>query len=580
MWIAVVVACAIAAIAIALRVAILFSTAFPPGIDAAYYPLQTRGLLESGKLPYSDLPLMFWLNAAVAKSLMSVGGLNIDDATLLASRLIDAVCQPLCAIPLVLLVGWFAGAVTVRLRESSGGRDRWLFLALAAAAVSAAATLSTPILRMTGDFEKNSLGLVWMAGSAWALHRALRLLAVPMSGGRDRVLCWIPLAGFLGLAALTHIGAFGVTVALAASALGVYAFVAFRMSPRRIGLAALAGIASAALLWLMVFAVAPQKATGLVLGVGKMFTVGDRPLGGPGQGGGLRPEGAGNDARTDRPPDAFRPQRRADAPMGSPPGGPPGGFSGSSLPLRAGMWLGVLALAGLATRRAWVLRQTGLADFAVVCGSAIASTLITCPLLQGQYAERLSLMAPVPLAIPLGYLLVGWSFSPRTWVRVASPAVCVILVVGLIGAALPMGLRGKRLPGGGMGAVVDDGAAPEFRSMRGLVPTDGSSVVVARHGLQWWAGYFLRTPVREEHATPQQLAKYTRVFVLQEKRSNRLGPPGRADRPESAHDIPSDRRIPGGRQDEVRIPDDARIVHDGEYYKLAELPPKGAGLPK
>lgn len=109
--------------------------------------------------------------------------------------------------------------------------------------------------------------------------------------------------------------------------------------------------------------------------------------------------------------------------------------------------------------------------------------------------------------------------------------------------------------GGGGGAVVADEAIGEFRSLRGVVPTDGSAIVIARHGLQWWAGYFLKVPVREEHATQEQLAKYERVYVLSEKKGGmgRGGPPG-------------------GGEDIARLARNGEIVHDGEFYRLVLLP--------
>ena len=86
---------------------------------------------------------------------------------------------------------------------------------------------------------------------------------------------------------------------------------------------------------------------------------------------------------------------------------------------------------------------------------------------------------------------------------------------------------------------------------------DGTAIVIARHGLQWWAGYFLKVPVREEHATQEQLAKYDRVYVLSEKKGgmDRGGPPG-------------------GGEDISRLARDGEIVHDGEFYRLVLITSK------
>ena len=50
-------------LSIAMRAKINFATELPTGVDAAYYPLQARALLEQGRLAYFDLPLVFAVDA-------------------------------------------------------------------------------------------------------------------------------------------------------------------------------------------------------------------------------------------------------------------------------------------------------------------------------------------------------------------------------------------------------------------------------------------------------------------------------------------------------------------------------------
>ena len=71
-------------VAIVVRFSINFSYAYPPGTNAAYYPVQTRTWLTHGHLLYTDLPLIFWLNAGLSKVLIA-SGLTISDAVLIAS---------------------------------------------------------------------------------------------------------------------------------------------------------------------------------------------------------------------------------------------------------------------------------------------------------------------------------------------------------------------------------------------------------------------------------------------------------------------------------------------------------------
>ena len=79
--------------AIVVRCILNFSHVYPPATDAAYYPMQTRLLLTHGHLMYQDLPLIFWLNAALTK-LLTLLGWTMDAALLMASRVVDSVAQP------------------------------------------------------------------------------------------------------------------------------------------------------------------------------------------------------------------------------------------------------------------------------------------------------------------------------------------------------------------------------------------------------------------------------------------------------------------------------------------------------
>jgi len=601
----------IVAVAIALRSVMLFSKILPPGIDAAYYPMQARGVLENGKLPYVEVPLIFWIDAALAKVLVVVRGMDVDSATLLASRLVDAVSQPLAAIPLVLLMIGFAGALHAARTPRTGddpdqkvenNQFRWLLpVVVTVFVVSAIAILSPPILRMTGDFQKNSLGLVWMAAGAWGTYRALR-------GGS--ILCWILPAIFLALAAITHIGAFGVTLVLVGSTVAIFVMFKWRLRPKSIMLTGVACVVGAGVLWLLVYTVAPSKAIGLAQGVTKMFTVGDRPQGRPAMSGGpTRQNSPADGTDFDRPPRDGGPTDQQANRQNNRPQGPPGGFSESALPLRSVAWAVLLAFGGSAI---WRARRVGTPELAMVSGAVCTAALITCPLIQGQYAERLSLMTPIPLAIIVGFLLLSWAESSRRWLRVGAPAIGAFAGIAILVAAFPMAMRAKGGPplrfannssdsarsqgpggpgpggpGGGGGSVVADEAVPEFRSMRGIVPTDGSAVVIARHGLQWWAGYFLKTPVREEHATKEQLEKYSQVFVLTEKRTGRgsnAGPDGGSGGRPKGSGGPDDgagsdqggpRPVSDG-SSMIRVPANADVVHDGEFYKLVLLPATAA----
>ena len=72
----------------------LTATSLLPGLDGAYYWVQVRSLLENTSLAFSDLPLVFWVQALLA----SVFG-DIQ----LAVRFSDALLPALSAIPIFLM---------------------------------------------------------------------------------------------------------------------------------------------------------------------------------------------------------------------------------------------------------------------------------------------------------------------------------------------------------------------------------------------------------------------------------------------------------------------------------------------
>ena len=188
----------IVAAAIALRLFLNFSYAYPPATDAGYYPMQTRAWLEHGRLMYNDLPLVFWLNAAIT-GVLHAAGMRFDDALLMASRVVDCVLPP-----------WAAAAVMAGGYAWSGGRRRALVGCIAA---SALVLFSPPVMRMLSDFQKNSLGIVWMAFALVACRAAMLQPSVSR---------WIALAAIMGLAALTHVGAFSVTAVMIGIALAIW----------------------------------------------------------------------------------------------------------------------------------------------------------------------------------------------------------------------------------------------------------------------------------------------------------------------------------------------------------------------
>jgi hypothetical protein len=426
--------------AIAMRTWVNFSSPLPAGTDAAYYPLQARALLEEGSLAYHDLPLIFVVDALLARVFISFGGMQVDDGVLLAARIVDSVLPPLLAVALFALgLAWVRGKSCQHTGSS---------LAIGLGAAAMLSTASLPILRMTGDFEKNSLGLVWLAGVAWALHSALS------KGGRGR---WTLVGMTIMLAGMTHVAAFGASVVLAAATMTAYYTIERKPPWRQLA----GGLMISCLALVCLLLASPQRGIALLSAPLSLFN--------------LRP------------------------------GGPPLDPVGLLVCLSVYV---ILAWGG------WMLwrerRSIDSSQYAVVMGAGLCAALLACPLLDGEFFRRLVLMSPVPASIVLVYVMSRCVIKgKRIW-----PA---LMMGGLSLLSVAMGLSGGPLSRGIMPNVITEVEAHELRSMRSLVDDSKPTVVLARKGLMWWAGFLMRVPVREDRVQNKSIEKYDRVLLLEEK---------------------------------------------------------------
>lgn len=143
--------------AIVARAWLLFRSPYVPGVNGAYYLVQTRALLERGGLGIPDLPLTFYVHAAVAWTLAQLFHMASTDAIVWAVKWSDAILPPLVAWPVFVLVRRWA--------QDCGQGDA---VPLAAAALSC---IAVPWFAIVGELQKNSLALVWLALLMMTLHQ-------------------------------------------------------------------------------------------------------------------------------------------------------------------------------------------------------------------------------------------------------------------------------------------------------------------------------------------------------------------------------------------------------------------------
>ncbi|MFM2082323.1 MAG: hypothetical protein RL380_1014 [Verrucomicrobiota bacterium] len=515
--------------AVAERAWLLFSTPLVPGINGAYYLVQARALLEQGKLGIPDLPLTFWVDAALAKLIQLVSGTSLEASIILAVKLEDSFLPALVALPVFALVRRWSLRV---------GGGLWL-PSCAAFAVACGA----PALGMVGDFQKNSLGLVWLAALLWRLH-----IWLEEPRARNAALAVL----FLTLTGLTHIGVFGWALALAGLAMAVALWRCDRATRRKI------------LPWLFVGGAACGLAGALVLWkfdparVQRLANAVTHPLAYLGNDQGKR----GNAPRLPQPnqfpagQNNFRPQ--------FPPGGdqknfrPPNGMPGGPMLFGRFSWLSsaaFLTVAAGALAAVWFRRKTlSAGDVAVAGGCALGLIALGGPWVTGDKVMRFGLIAVGPAVVVAAFALAQIPLSKLRNSLIA------LIAIALVGAGI------VRLKGGGR-PVITLAAADELRALAGELSAPEKSLIVARHGLEWWTAWLLHTHIA--HADVLQDSDwqtYDQVFFLRQKAGAQMpfGP-----RPGNGNFPPRNGSPGGGAFGEPVIPRNAEVTHDGECFTLA-----------
>jgi hypothetical protein len=481
-------------------------------------------------------------------------------------KLADAILPPLAALP----VAWLA-----RQWPHAGERPS----ASAILAPAAAVCLGAQVLRMTGDFQKNALALVWFAALAPAALVFLRRPAL-----RTMVL---PLV-LLALLGLTHIGVLAGALVFC-GVLAVAALVSAERGTRRsilllillgAGVLGLAGSSAYALY-------DPARVTRLV----EAFTQPSTALEdwGPGHRPGPPPGHDANAAAPDRASPAM-PDMRTDEDNESAPPSPPEGMDGRGFgapPMRGPGgpghgWsdprtlLPAIVCIACGSAALWLLcrqrRKLRPAEFAVGAAASISCLALAAPIYDGQKAERLLLIAVVPAAISASFVLTR--IVLLSWSRIVGA--CALAFIATDAA--------RSLPFGGR-ASVSEGLVAELRTLAPLCRPPERTLVVARHGLEWWAAWTLHTHIAQPTAiAAEDWSSYADVFYLQEKERFTppgVGDPGRPGEPprttDEPHGGPRDARRqyhhrPPHGPGEITLPADAQKLHDGATLTLARVP--------
>jgi hypothetical protein len=169
-----------------LRLHTNFCTEFIPGNNGAFYLVMIRDLLEKGNLVMNDFPLLFWLEAAIAFVPYKLGIAGMNASIDMTSRIFDSIIPVLSIIPAYLLVK----KIIVNKKDF-----------IPTVVFASVSILYFSFLILISDFQKNSLGLLWLF---WLIYSLFRIHEQPNMKNYTFL--------FFILSGLTHYGCFAVAI--------------------------------------------------------------------------------------------------------------------------------------------------------------------------------------------------------------------------------------------------------------------------------------------------------------------------------------------------------------------------------
>lgn len=137
-------------------------------------------------------------------------------------------------------------------------------------------------------------------------------------------------------------------------------------------------------------------------------------------------------------------------------------------------------------------------------------------------------------------------------------------VIGLLTLVSPAAMQGP---------VISEAAADELRELKKTKIVDSeNTLVVAPHGMEFWAGYLMRTRVKRT-SVPRDVSSYDRVLLLKPS-DEALG-----HRPQPHHSPGFERGPMVRRQERQRpeeepdliVPGAAKIIYQSQLFTLYEI---------
>jgi len=201
-------------------------------------------------------------------------------------------------------------------------------------------------------------------------------------------------------------------------------------------------------------------------------------------------------------------------------------------------FIGLLGIITLISKRKSILKV----DKIFLISSIIVSLFTASPMLGPDWADRLGLISYIPAIIILIYFL-AYTYSSRKR----------ILFGGILGFSILLTMVGlfemRQRPN------ISHEAYKDLYEVKKSIDDPDNSLVIARHGLEWWVAWTLETDVAEHETNQDIWDAYSAVYYLKQISGK----------------IDSGLEGPGGGFAETQIPEEAEIVFEDEFFVLGKM---------
>lgn len=450
-----------------IRLKINFSTEFIGGNNGAYYLLLNRTLIENGTLVYKEFPLLFYLQSYIALIPIKLNLLNVSQSIDFVSRVFDSIVPPLSIFPAYLLVNKI-------IKQNI----------LAKISVASLSVLHFTFFILISDFQKNSLGLLWLF---WLLYFLLELNNNINKKNISGAIIFFVLIG------LTHFGCFGVAVSIVV--LNIIIKILDNKSPLKLVKIFLIASLTITLSFAIVYLISPWRYESLIEIIKTIF---NKPI-------------------------ILKVLNKE--PVLSP------------LDLFQIFVVNTLAVISLLV----IIKKKNVEHKNYLLLMIIVSFVLSSPLLNFEIAQRLYFISLITM-IPLIAFLYEQIDS------LVLKKVAIVLVLALIFFSVLFNVT--RPVYSNMNKKIYD----KVLDLRSHIPMEKRTLIVARHGLEYWLKWILRNDtIREEDLTSIYWRWYKNIyFVHQKKDKPPFGPVG----------------IFGKQFSEPAILENSKLVYSNDYFDL------------